>query len=391
MPVDLIFQRIIASTESFPLLAIPFFITAGVIMNHSGISSSLMKLADALVGHFIGGLGQVNILLSVLMGGLSGSASADAGMQSKILVPEMEKRGYSPAFSGVVTASSSIITAIIPPGIGLILYAFMAGQSVGKMFLAGIVPGLMMAIGLMVLVFIISTKRGYVSSRKDRASIKELLSIFLSSLWALFLPLGIIMGLRFGVFTPTEAGSIAVFYSMFVGMFIFRKIKLSDLPNIIIESVLASSVVLFIIVASSAFGFYMTWERLPQTISAYLISLTDSLLILLLLINLFLLVVGMFLDGIAALILLTPILATTAMALGVDPVHFGIIMVVNVSIGAITPPFGVLMFLVCSLTRLPVVDFMKEALPFIFVLILVLLIITYLPQVVLFLPDLIMK
>jgi tripartite ATP-independent transporter DctM subunit len=391
MPIDLVIQRMISSAESFPLLAVPFFITAGSVMNYSGISSRLMDTAEVLVGHLRGGLAQVNVVLSTLMGGVSGSANADAAMESKILVPQMIKRGFSPAFSAAVTAASSVITPIIPPGIGLIIYAFMADASVGKMFLAGYIPGILLCVGLMITVHFIARKRNYEPIRDRHASLLEIFRQIRHSSWALFLPFGIILGLRFGMFTPTEAGAMTVVYSMIVGFFVYRELKLSHLPKILIESLLGTSAVMLIICAASAFGYYMSWEQLPQKVTQYLLMLTKNKWILLIILNFFLLFLGMFIEGTASLIILTPLLVPTVTALGIDPIHFGIILVVNLTIGGVTPPFGTLMFLVCSIVRVPLVDFIREVTPLIISLIITLFLITFSPGLITFLPNLIMK
>ncbi len=390
LPVDMVFQRLLATAESFPLLAVPFFITAGAVMNYAGISSRLMDMAELLSGHLKGGLAQVNIVLSALMGGVSGSANADAAMQSKILVPQMVKRGLGKPFSAAVTATSAVISPIIPPGIGLIIYAFMANVSVGRMFVAGYVPGLMMCFALMIVVRIIAEKRGYAPTRQKRATLLEILKQLAVSSWALFLPFGIILGLRFGVFTPTEAGAMAVFYSAMVGFFVYRELKIQHIPQIILESVLGTASVMLIICAASAFGYYMSWERIPHQISSMLISATDNPYVLLLIINFFLLFIGMFIEGTASLIILTPLLVPAVVALGVDPIHFGIIMVFNLTIGGVTPPFGTLLFLTCSILEIRPSTMIREALPLILALIVVLLLVTFLPGLVLFLPRLIM-
>jgi tripartite ATP-independent transporter DctM subunit len=388
MPVEFFIQQVIASTESFTYLAIPFFACAGVVFNYSGITTRLMKLAELFSGHLKGGMGQVNVVLSAMMGGLSGSANADAAMQTKIIVPEMVKLGYSKGFSTVVTAASSCITPIIPPGIILILYAVLANVSIADMFLAGIVPGILLTIALMVTVSIIAKKRNYAASRDKRGTIMEILKQTLQSIWALGLPLGIIMGLRLGVFTPTEAGAVAVLYAVVIGAFIYKELKWKHLPAILIESVLATAGVMFIIAAASAFGSYLTWEQIPMMVSEYLIGNINNPLMFLLVINLLLLVVGCFFEGGAALILLTPILLPAALHMGIDPVHFGIILSLNLTIAGFTPPFGTMMFITTSMARVKLEEYMKESLPFIGVLILVLLIVTYIPQVVLFLPHL---
>jgi len=390
LPPAVFVQKLVTSTHSFPLLAVPFFITAGVVMNHGGITKRLMALADALTGHLRGGLGHVNIVLSTLMGGLSGSANADAAMQSKVLVPEMSKRGYSKEFAAAVTASSSVIAPIIPPGIGLILYAYLANESVGRLFLAGIIPGILLCFGLMAVVGVISRKRGYRSNRERKASWSEAGTALRRSAWALVIPVGIISGIRFGLFTPTEAGALAVVYSVLVGLFAYGDLKVSSFPQILVESVLSTSVVMLIICSSKAFGFYMTWERLPMSFSVFIVELTSNPYALLLLINILLLIVGMFVEGSAALILLTPLLAPVAKLLGIDLVHLGIVMVLNLTIAGVTPPLGTLMFTTCSISGVGIRNFTKEVIPFLAVMVVVLLLITFIPWLAVALPNLLM-
>lgn len=390
-PVDLILQKFISSTSSFPLLAVPFFIMAGEIMNYSGISSSMMKFADVLTGHLRGGLAQINIALSTLMGGVSGSANADAAMQSKILVPEMEKRGYSKGFSTAITAASSAIAPVIPPGINLIIYALIARTSVGEMFIAGYIPGVLMCVFLMVTVSIIAKKRGYEAIREKMSSPKEILKQFFHSIWALFLPFGIIVGLRFGAFTPTEAGAIAVLYCILVGFFIYKKLKLSHFPIILRDTIYSTASVVLIIVAASVFSYYMSWERIPQQITAFMMEISHNPYTILLLINILLLALGMFLEGGAVLIITAPLLVPLISELGIDKIHFGIIMIVNIMIGGVTPPFGSMMFTTCSITKTPINHFVKEIIPFIFALLLVLILITYVPDVVTYIPNLLFK
>ena len=346
----MIFQKMVAQGESFTLLAVPFFVAVGVIMNYSGIASRLMNVADMLTGRMIGGLAQSNVVLSALMGGVSGSANADAAMEAKMLVPEMTKRGYSKGFSAGVTAASAVLTPIIPPGICLILYGSLANVSVAKMFLAGYGPGLFLMICLMVAVHFVGKKKGYVGTRDYKMAWKDIFTTLKDAFWALLIPLGIIMGLRMGVFTATEAGAVCVFYCIFVGMFIYRELKISMIPQMIRECVTSTAGVM--------------------------------------LVNLFLLVVGMFLEGTAALIILTPLLVPTMTALGVDPILFGIIMCVNVTMGGITPPFGTLMFLTCSIIKVSIKDFLKESWVLILTMIIGLLEITYIPQITLLLPNL---
>lgn len=388
MPIDLIVQQMMATTESFTYLAIPFFTAAGVIFNYSGISSKLMALATVLIGHVRGGMGQVNVLLSAMMGGLSGSANADAAMSTKIVVPEMVKLGYSKAYSTVVTSAAAVITPIIPPGIILIMYAVLANVSVAKMFFAGVIPGLILTIALMILVWLISRKRNYAASREKRATMREIGKQALDSIWALALPLGILMGLRIGMFTPTEAGAVSIIYAILVGAFIYKELKWADAVKIIQESVTATAGIMFIIAAANSFGSYLTWERIPILVSEVLIGNISDPIILLIVINLFLLVAGCFFEGGAAMILLAPLLVPAVSYMGIDLIHFGIIMSVNLTIAGFTPPFGTMMFITTTIAGVKITDYMREAVPFLLVLIFVLFIITFFPQVVLFLPNL---
>jgi len=386
---DLILQRYITSAQNFSLLAIPFFIMAGSIMNYSGISSKLMKFAEVLTGHMTGGLGQVNVLLSLLMGGVSGSANADAAMQSKMLVPEMEKRGYSRAFSAAITAASSAVTPVIPPGINLIVYGLIAQVSVGAMFMAGYVPGVLMAIALMIVVYIISKKRGYTPTREKRATAREIFKQTLESIWALLFPFGIIAGLRIGLFTPSEAGAVAVLYTILVGFFIYKELKIEHFKEILKDTVYGTSSVVLIIIAANVFGYYMSWERIPQMLTEMMLGITENPMLMLFMINIFYLILGMFIEGGAALIILSPLLVPVVTQMGVDPIHFGMITIVNIMIGGITPPFGSMMFTVCTITNTKVGTFMKEIWPFILALLVVLLIITYFPGIVMFVPNLV--
>ncbi|MDN3649672.1 TRAP transporter large permease [Reinekea marina] len=388
LPVSLVMQRFISSASSFPLLAIPFFIMVGSIMNYAGISRSLLAFADSIIGHKTGGLAHVNVLLSSLMGGISGSANADAAMQSKILAPEMTKRGYGLSFTAAVTAASSAISPVIPPGINLIIFALLANVSVHSMFIAGYVPAFLMAIALMFAISIISHKRGYKPSRSEPASAKERWGYFLKAIPALLIPFGIILGMRFGLFTPTEAGAIAVLLCAIIGVFVYKELKLNHVALILKETIQGTSAVMFIIIGAMVFGYYMTLERIPHEVASALIQLTDNKLVLLLLINALLLVVGMFIEGGAAMIILTPLLLPAVLNLGINPVHFGVIVIVNIMIGGVTPPFGSMMFTVCSILKVRMVDFVREVAPLLVALIAVLLLLTFSEGLVMFLPNL---
>lgn len=384
MPMQMIIQQFVTSVESFPYLAVPFFIMVGSIMNYSGISEALMDFANVLVGHTKGGLAQVNVLLSALMGGISGSANADAAMQSKILVPEMEKKGFSKSFSAAITAASSAISPVIPPGTNLILYAIIANVSVGDMFLAAYMPGILMAGALMIAVHIISVKRNYQPSREKMSSIGEIFNQFIKSVWALLIPFGIIMGMRMGMFTPTEAGGIAVLFCVIVGTLVYKKLKLEHLPLILMDTVKSTGAVMIIIASAKVFGYYLTLERIPQMITETLMNMTDSAFVLLIVINVLLLFIGMFIEGGAALVILAPLLVPAVKVFGVDPIHFGMIFIVNIMIGGLTPPFGSMMFTVCSIVDVSLEDFIKDVWPFIIALLIVLLLVTYSQGIALF-------
>jgi len=388
MDITMMLQKMVAANSSFTYLAIPFFTCAGVVFNYSGISRRLMDLAECIVGHMAGGLAQVNIVLSALMGGLSGSANADAALETKLLVPQMERLGYGRAFSCVVTAASSCITPIIPPGIILILYASASDVSIGKMFTAGYIPGLIMMTGLMILTRFVAHRRGYKPSRERRAPVKEFGKTLWGSIPALFVPFGLVMGLRLGQFTPTEAGAMCIVYALIVGFFVYRELKVSDIIPIIKESVTSTAGVMFILAGAQAFSSYLTWERLPNIISEFMISSINSPLLFLLITNVLLLAVGCFFDGGAAMILLAPLLVPAAKNLGIDLIHFGIVLCINLTIAGFTPPFGSQMFVTTSIAGVKIEDYTREALTYIACMFIVLMIVTYIPDTVLILPRL---
>lgn len=389
LPMQIITQRILAVTESSSYLAIPFFVTAGAIMNYSGISKRLMDLADGLVGHLTGGLGHVNVLLSVLMGGISGSAAADAAMECKILVPEMERRGYAKDFSAAVTVASSLITPIIPPGMGLIVFSFATQISVGRMFAAGYLPGLMCMVLMMIYVYIVSKKNGYKGSREHIASWRELGSLTLKAIWALVIPFGILFGLRGGAFTATEAGAICAVYSLIIGVFVYKEIKLKHVWPIIKESVLGTATVMILICGANALSYFLTYERVPKALADLMISMNLNKISFLLMVNALLLIIGMFMEGGAPQVILGPLLMPIAKSFGIDPVHFGIMFVFNLGIGNMSPPFGVVLYQVAGLLNIKLTTLSKAVLPFILIMIIVLMIVTFCPDIVLWIPNLI--
>lgn len=389
VPLNIFVQKMVTATDSYPLLAIPFFVLAGAIMNRAGITRKLLALADALVGHVTGALAQMCTVLATLLGGLTASSSADAAMLAKVLGPEMTRHGYSPAFAAVITSCAAIITALIPPSIGLIIYGYIADASIGRLFVGGIVPGLMLAGSLMIVTAIISKRRGYLPLRQVRASRAELFTAFRDALWALSIPVFIIAGIRYGIFTPTEAGAITVLYVILVGLFAYRSLRLADLPKLLQETALDTASVMLMICAASAFGFYLAWERIPPQMAAWLVSLTQDPTMLLLLINVMLILLGTAVEGTSALIILTPIFVPILVKLGIDPVHFGIVLVTNLTIAGVTPPVGQMMFISSQVLKVPMDDYTVEVLPFLGALLGVLVLLTLFPQLTLWLPNLI--
>ncbi|MEG1515794.1 MAG: TRAP transporter large permease [Clostridia bacterium] len=389
IPADFIIQKMITTTENNTMLAIPFFIAAGAMMNRSGITPRLMRFATLLVGHVRGGLAQVNVLLSALMGGISGSGAADAASDCKILVPEMIKHGYSKPFCAAVTAASCLITPIIPPGIGLVLYGFVTGTSIGRLFLAGYIPGILLTVLMMLLVDFISKKNNYGREREKRATVKELAVELKDSIWALMLPVLLVVCMRTGIFTATEGGAILVLYAFIVGKFVYKEIKLKDIPSVFLEAMLGACTVMLVMCAANAFAFYLSWERLPHALSTVLATVTSNKFVFLLILNLLLIGLGMFMEVSSAIVILVPLLMPAIEAMGIDMVHLGIIMVFNMCIGSITPPFGTVIYLVGPLLKISVEDFTKALLPFIGLMLFMLFLITYVPQLSVFLPNLV--
>ena len=385
----LILQKVMNSTQSFSMLAIPFFIMAGSVMNFGGISEKMMDFCECVTGHMKGGLAQVNVLLSMLMGGCSGSANADCAMQSKMLVPEMVRRGYSKAFSAAITAASSAATPVIPPGVNLIVFCLIAQASLGRVFAAGYVPGILMSISMMIVVAIIARKRNYPTTRDKFPPVKEVLRQAFISFWGLFFPFGIILGMRFGLFTPSEGGAVAVLYCFVIGGLVYKKLSLKKhLIPILLDTIAGTSSVVLIMVSASVFGQYMTWINLPKIVTTAVLNLTSNKYVFLMLCNVILLLMGMFLEGGAALMIITPLLLPVARSLGVDTYHFGLVAIVNIMIGGITPPFGSMMFTTCGITGCPISEFLKEVWPFILCLFLVLMLLTFCPVLITIVPDL---
>ncbi|MCY6379948.1 TRAP transporter large permease [Hoeflea prorocentri] len=380
-------RRLYAGMDSFPLLAIPLFILAGNLMNTGGITVRLVEFAKVLVGHLRGGLAQVNIVSSVLFAGLSGSAVADTSALGSMLVPAMERDGYTKKFAVAVTAASSIIGPIIPPSIIMIVYAYVMNVSVAALFAAGIVPGLIMAVGLMAVTSFLGKRRGFPKNER-RATVKETGIAFRNAFVPLMTPVIILGGIVSGVFTPTEAAGSAVVYALFVGFFYTRSLKLSDLPRILTSTGVTSASILIVVGAAAAFGYAMTLSQLPARVAEFLPQITTNLILILFLVNLLLLATGMFLDSGPAIIILAPLLGPALIDLGVDPLHLAAIMSINLSIGLATPPLGLVLFVGSSISDVPVATIAREMTPYYMVHFAAILAVTFIPALSLTVPRL---
>ncbi|MGL4560145.1 TRAP transporter large permease (plasmid) [Paracoccus versutus] len=395
IPLQAMIQRMFAALDSFPLTAIPFFILAGALMEVSGISTRLVNFAQSLVGRATGGLGLVAVLSAMFFAAISGSSAATTAAIGGILIPAMAARGYSRPFATSVQASSGELGVIIPPSIPMIIFALTAGVpvSIGDLFLAGILPGLLVAGGLMLTVYLVSKRKGY-GRAKPGASGDGLgpqpgvWESFKAAILPLMLPVLILGGIYGGVFTPTEAAAAAVCFALIIGVVVFRTITVEKLVMALRSSLLNTVVILLIISSASVFGWVLTANRIPELISQVFVSISDNPLVFLLLINLLLLLVGMFLETGAAITVLAPILTPVALKMGIDPIHFGILMIVNLAVGMTTPPVGVNLFVACQVAGLRIEHIIRSMLPFYLSLLICLAIITYLPGLSLWLPQL---
>lgn len=381
-------QKSILGTESSSLLAIPFFVCAGIFMNYSGVTHRIMNFCSVLTGRLPGGLAQVNVLLSTLMGGLSGSNLADAAMEAKMLVPEMERQGFSKEFSSVVTATSAMITPLIPPGIAMILYGCIANVSIGKLFVSGIAVGCILCISMMILVHFISKKRGYAPLRKERITGKEFWSALRPALLPLCLPIIIIGGIRLGIFTATEAGSVAILYAIFLGI-LYRELSFKAIMQACKETISTTAGIMLIVSAATVFSWILTKERVPQQLTAFIVSICPNKYMFLICVNIFVLIAGMFIEGNATMIVLVPLLAPVAAQFGINEIQFAMIYIFNSAIGALSPPMGTLMFVTCGVTKCKTKPFIKEAVPFYIMLVIVLLILTFWPAATTAIVDLV--
>jgi len=388
VPMKIVPQMMTSAVNSFPLMAIPFFLLAGNLMNISGVSHRIFAFAETLVGHIPGGLGHVSVVASMIFSGMTGSAVAEAGGLGVVELEAMKKRGYDVDFSAGIVVSAATIGPIIPPSVIFVLYGVLAEVSIGALFLAGFIPGILMGLALMVRVYLISRKKHYPVTR--RASAKEVWRAFKGSFFGLLMPIIIIGGMLGGVFTPTEAAVVAALYAIVLGMFVYRELTVAEVWRTLRVTGMQTASVMIITATAVLLGWVLTRSQFSQALTEYVLGFTRNPALILLLLNVFLLISGCFIEVIAALIIYTPVLTPLLKVVGIDPVHFGVVMTLNLMIGLLTPPFGMGLFVVQKIAKISFEEMTRAALPFILPLIIVLALITYVPGFCLWLPRLVL-
>ncbi len=386
IPLIVLPMKMYSGIDVFVLLSVPGFILAGNLMNHGGLTEKIISFCNHLLGHIRGGLALANIGASMIFAGISGTAVSDTASIGSVMIPAMKKEGYEEDFSCAITAASSTVGPIIPPSVPMIIAATLSGLSVGKLFLAGAIPGLLLGVGLMIVTYIISIKKSY--PKHPKSSFSQIVTGFIDTFWALLMTLIILFGIVGGIFTPTEASIVAVMFALAVGVFIYRKITWKNFHSILLESMITSASLMVLIGFANLFGWILVLEQLPQRISHGILAFSTNKYVVLLLINILLIFVGTFMETIAALLILFPILLNVAVQVGVDPVHFAVIAVLNLIIGLTTPPVGVCLFVAASIGNISIAKVSKASFPFLLVSILVLILVTCFPAISLFLPSL---
>ena len=384
--LEMVPKRLFTSCDSFAFMAVPFFILAGTLMSQGGISRRLCNFINSVLGRFPGGLGQVSVVACMFFAAISGSSAATTAAIGGMMVPEMVKRKYDRDFSAAINAAGGTIGVIIPPSIPFVTYGVLTGCSISTLFMAGFMPGVLMGLALMVVVVIISMKKGYKDTTKFSG--REILKFFWDALLAMLMPVIVLGGIYTGLFTPTEAAVVAVMYGVVVGMFVYRNITPKSLMKILKDAAGSTAQVMILICAASLFGYVLTAHRIPDAIATFILGLSSNKWVILLLINLLLLIVGTFLDTTAAIIILVPILYPIITTIGVDPIHFGMILCVNLAVGFVTPPFGTCLFVACGVADTSLGAITKKILPFIAALLVVVAMVTIFEPISLFLPRL---
>ncbi|GAB4071937.1 hypothetical protein GCM10028778_00410 [Barrientosiimonas marina] len=378
-------SELISGINNFTLLAIPFFILTGMLMNSSGITDRIFNFAKSLVGHIPGGVGHVNIAASLMFSGMSGSSLADAGGLGQLELRSMRKAGYDDDFNGGLTAASAILSGIIPPSLNLIIYASIANVSVASMFIAGLVPGLLVTLALFVMTFFMAKKRGY--QVLDRANLKTIAQQFLKAFWALLTPIIIIAGIFSGYFTPTEAAVVSTIYALILGFFVYRELTLKKLYDNIVESLKMTGVVVLMLAAVEFFGQFVAREQVAIKLADFFLGITENATFLLILISILLIVLGTFIDALALLVLVVPVLIPVVTSAGIDPIFFGAFVILNLMIGILTPPMGMSLFVVSRVGNIPVGTMYRGVLPFLIPLVLVMILLIFVPQLSTFLVN----
>ncbi|MCL2055510.1 MAG: TRAP transporter large permease [Oscillospiraceae bacterium] len=389
LPLAITVQRVLAPTQSFNMLAVPLFVFAGNLMNNTGITNRLIKLANVLTGRMHGNLAQTSCLLSVLMGGVSGSANADAAMQCRIFRPAMQEKGYSMGYGAAVNGYTSLIVATIPPSMGLIIYGSVGEVSIGRLFMGGFVPAILLGIAYMFTIRQTAKARGYAPERTERAPIGEIGKAALDSIWALLFPVILIVGIRFGIFTPSESGAFACVYAIVIGMFVYKELTIEKFKETLKNTAGDIGIIMILVSLSGIFGYGIVYDRVPQALAAFLTGITDNKYLLFFIVMLMLTLAGTCIETTVVALLMTPILIPVVTSVGIDPVHFGLIMMTVVTMGIMTPPMGIALFTTSSLMKCSPEETTRESVPFIIATLVVVCICVFFEDLILFLPNLV--
>lgn len=386
IPLELLPQKVFSGLAHFPYLAVPLFVLAGMLMETGGISRRIVDLSNALVGHIRGGMGMVVMVATIFFSDISGSSAADTAAIGSIMIPAMKNRGYAPSFSAALVTAAGGMGVLIPPCLTMVVFGSLTNTSVGALFLAGFVPGISMGIILMILTYIIARKKNF--PKEERASFRQLLRASKRAVLSLFMGIIILGGIILGIFTATEAAAVAVVYGFFLSVVLYREIKISELPRILWDASVVSGVVMLVVGISYGFGWVLAKDQVPIKLANFMVSLPGGKAVFLLAVNILLLAMGMFFDASLSVVILVPILFPVAMKLGVDPVHFGTFVVMNLGIGFTTPPYGISLFIASGIAKVPMSSIIRPILPYILTMIGFLLVVTYVPEISLLLPRL---